>query len=77
MAEECENWFRNPRGDADLCDLVMIAQCHSLMGTDLISTVPPIGTLPAMEKLKLGPAESMELIKQSNKEIQEIERLLH
>ena len=77
VAEECENWFRNPRGDADLCDLVMIAQCHSLMGTDLISTVPPIGTLPAMEKLKLGPAESMELIKQSNKEIQEIERLLH
>ena len=76
VAEDCENWFRNPQGDADLCDLVMVAQYHALMGTDLIANMPPITTVPAMAKLKLGPAESMELIKQSNEEIKEIERLL-
>ncbi len=77
VAEECEHWFRNPRGDADLCDLVLIAQYHSLIGTPELEKIPPIGTLPAMAKLNLGPAESIELIKQSNREISEIEGLLH
>ena len=77
VAEECENWFRNPRDDADLCDLVMIAQYHSLIGSHALEKVPPINTLPAMTKLKMGPAESIELIRESNKEISEIERMFH
>jgi HD-like signal output (HDOD) protein len=77
VAEECEDWFRNPTDQADLCDLVMIAQCHSMMGTDAMQSIPPISTLPAMRKLNMGPRESIELINRSNKEIQEIERLLH
>lgn len=76
VAEECEHWFRNPNDRADLCDLVLIAQYHSLMGTNAIKNMPPITTIPAMTKLKMGPAESIQLIKQSNKEINEIERLL-
>jgi HD-like signal output (HDOD) protein len=76
VAEECENWFRNPRDEADLCDLVLIAQCHAMMGSDRMSQIPPITTLPAMTKLKMGPKESVELLKQSSKEIREVEKLL-
>jgi HD-like signal output (HDOD) protein len=76
VAEECEDWFRNPSDEADLCDLVMIAQYHSMMGTPEIQSLPPINTLPAMMKLHIGPAESIELIKQSRAKIAEIEKLL-
>ncbi len=76
VAEECEDWFRNPADDADLCDLVMIAQYHALMGTPQMQSLPPINSLPAMQKLGLGPAQSIELIKQSREKIAEIEKLL-
>lgn len=76
VAEECEDWFRNPGNEVDLCDLVMIAQYHSLMGADAMLTLPPISKLPAMSKLNMGPTESIELVKESNEEIREIERLL-
>jgi HD-like signal output (HDOD) protein len=76
VAEECEEWFRNESDEPDLCDLVMIAQLHSLMGTEAMQHLPPITTLPAMTKLKMGPKESIELIKQSNQEISAIESLL-
>lgn len=76
VAEECEDWFRNPADEADLCDLVMIAQYHSMMGTEQMKTLPPISTLPAMIKLHMGPEQSIELIKQSREKIAEIEQLL-
>ena len=75
-AEECEDWFRNPGDEPDLCDLILVAQYHSLMGTDKMSELPPITSLPAMTKLGLTPSESIELIKQSRDEIAEMERLL-
>ncbi len=77
VAEECEDWFRNKSDAADLCDLIMVAQYHSLMGTDEISRMPPIATIPAVSKLNMGLQESIELMKQSNKEINNIERMLH
>jgi HD-like signal output (HDOD) protein len=76
VAEECEDWFRNPGDEADLCDLVMIAQYHSMMGMPEMQALPPITTLPAMVKLQMGPKESIELIKQSREKIAEIEKLL-
>ncbi len=77
VAEECEDWFRNSHNEVDLCDLIMVAQYHSLMGTDVMQSLPPITKLPAMQKLQMGPGESLELIKQSQLEISEIESLLH
>ncbi len=76
VAEESEQWFRNPKKEVDLCDLVLLAQYHALMGTPAIQDLPPITTLPAMGKFNMGPQESIELIKQSQKEIREIESLL-
>ncbi len=77
VVEESEQWFRNPKKDVDLCDLVLLAQYHSLMGTPAMDNMPPITTLPAMRKFSMGPKESIELIRQSQKEIREIESLLH
>jgi hypothetical protein len=47
------------------------------MGTEMMKQLPPITKLPAMAKLGLEPATSIELIKQSRAEIAEIEGLLH
>jgi len=77
VAEECEDWFRNKSDTADLCDLIIVAQYHSLMGTTEMSLMPPITTIPAITKLNMGPKESIELMKQSNKEIKEVERMLN
>lgn len=76
VAEQGEDWFRNNEGKADLCDLVIIAQYHSLIGTDEMRDVPPITMLPAMKKLDITLKQSMDLVKQSNKEIRELEQLL-
>ncbi len=76
VARECEDWFRNESDTPDLCDLIIVAQYHSLMGTAEISSMPPISTIPAITKLNMGPKESIELMKQSNKEIRDIESML-
>lgn len=75
VAEECEDWFRNPSDEADLCDLIIVAQYLSLMGMTDLKTMPPVSMIPAMAKLKLDPLESIDLIRQSNKEIREVEAL--
>ncbi len=76
VAEESEDWFRNPSDEVDLCDLVLVAQFHSLMGSAEMQNMPPISKIPAMTKLNMGPQESIDLIRQSNKEIAEIENML-
>ncbi len=76
VAEECEDWFRNETDTPDLCDLIIVAQYHSLMGTAEMSSMPPISTIPAITKLNMGPKESLELMKQSTKEIKDIESML-
>jgi len=76
VAEECEDWFRNPEDNADLCDLIIVAQYHSLMGSPDMKLMPPISIIPAMSKLNMGLQDSIELIKQSNRELVEIERML-
>ena len=79
VAEESEQWFRNHKDDANLCDLVMIAQYHSFIGTPEMKNLPPISKLPAATKLgldELGPQQSIQFIKDSKQEIEEIEALL-
>jgi HD-like signal output (HDOD) protein len=75
-AESCEDWFRNPSDELDLCDIVLVANYHSCLGTDRAASLPPISVIPAMQKLKMTPAESIELIKRSNFEKEKIEKLI-
>ncbi len=79
VGEESENWFRNPRDEAELCDLVLIAQYHSLIGTEEMKQLPPIDKLPAFAKLGLStdnPGEIMSFMKESKAEVDVIEGLL-
>ncbi|MCP4878723.1 MAG: HDOD domain-containing protein [Gammaproteobacteria bacterium] len=76
VGEECEDWFRNPDDQPDLCDLVLIAQYHALIGTPEMEQLPPISTLPAFAKLgmgDLGVEQIMEFLKRSRAEIEAIE----
>ena len=74
--EECEDWFRNPGDEPDLCDLVLIAQYHALIGTPEMKQVPPVQSLPAFAKLGMGDLDIeqiVEFLDQSRAEIEAIE----
>lgn len=74
--EECEDWFRNPGDQPDLCDLVLIAQYHALIGTPEAKQLPPVHTLPAFAKLgmaDLGVEQIVEFLKRSRTEIEAIQ----
>jgi HD-like signal output (HDOD) protein len=79
VGEEPEDWFRNPQDTADLCDLVMIAQYHSFIGTPEMHNLPPISKMPAFAKLGLKTEKLPEIlafVKASQAEAGTIERSL-
>ncbi len=79
VGEESEVWFRNPQNEADLCDLILIAQYHSFIGSAEMSKLPPVFKLPAFAKLGLKmeePAQIMDFVKESKAEVEIIEKLL-
>ncbi len=76
VGEECEDWFRNPGEEPDLCDLVLIAQYHAMIGTPKMNNLPPVPTLPAFAKLGMGNLDVKQIIEflnRSRSEIQAIE----
>ncbi len=76
VGEQCEDWFRNPADQPDLCDLVLIAQYHAFIGTPEQAKLPPISTLPAFAKLGMGDIDVkqiVEFLKRSRNEIKAIE----
>jgi HD-like signal output (HDOD) protein len=76
VGEECEEWFRNPTDEPDLCDLVLIAQYHAMIGTPKQRSLPPIVALPAFAKLgmgNLGIEQIIEFMKTSRDKIKSIE----
>ena len=79
VGEESEEWFRNPANEPDLCDLVLIAQYHSYIGSEEIKGLPPVFKLPAFSKLGLEmdkPAQILEFVRQSKADVEVIEKLL-
>jgi len=76
VGQECEEWFRNPTDQPDLCDLVLIAQYHAMIGTQMQRSLPPIAALPAFAKLGMGDLaieQIIEFMKQSRDKIRSIE----
>lgn len=76
VGQECEDWFRNPADQPDLCDLVLIAQYHAMIGTPQQKNLPAISVLPAFAKLgmgKLAIEEIIEFLKKSRDKIKFIE----
>ncbi len=76
VAEECEDRFRNNSENPDLCDLVIVAQYHAQIGTEGMHNMPPISKIPAITKLNMTPQQSFELLKESSREISDIESML-
>ena len=76
VGQEAEEWFRNPADEPDLCDLVLIAQYHAMIGTPQQRSLPPIAALPAFAKLGMGNLaieQIIEFIKTSRDKIKSIE----
>ena len=76
VSEGCEDWFRNPDNTTDLCDLVLVANYHSLISSNRVSMLPPISAIPAMRKLGITQEKSINLIKRSKLERVKIEKLI-
>lgn len=80
VAKGADDWSRDHPGDADYCDLVLIAQLFSFMGKHVGHDAPPfdarvlpeLTTLPAYRKLGLGelsPENSITLLQNAKEEI--------
>jgi HD-like signal output (HDOD) protein len=75
-AEEAEDWMRESDGPADYCDILILAQLHSYVGSDMALETPSLETIPAMSRLKLGPTESIAVLQELNEEIDRVKTLL-
>ncbi|MES9898491.1 MAG: HDOD domain-containing protein [Sedimenticola sp.] len=78
-AMEAESWMRDIGGEADYCDLVIVAQLHSYIGTPMAFKVPPLNEVPALARLGLGeltPFASLNLLEAADDETKETEALL-
>ncbi len=77
---EMDNWERDHEGEADYCDLVLVAHVHSQFGLNDRQGMPPLSHMPAFNKLslaKMGPQAGIELLEQAREEINATIRLLN
>ena len=80
MAKETEDWMRTGRGSGmpDMTDIINIAHLHSYIGTEKQKTVPIIDQIPAFKKMALGkltPELSMDVLRESKKQIDDIKSI--
>ncbi len=78
-AEEAENWTRKSETGPDYCDILIIAQLHSFVGTKKALSVPPLDKVPALSRLNLGeltPQQSLAILEEAKEQIEETEALL-
>ena len=74
-----EDWLRDVPGKLDYVDLVVVAQAHSYMGGERPAGIPALIDIPAFKKMhlsSLGPAASIELLHESQEEIQNMVQML-
>jgi len=79
VAREAERWQRDPSAQADLCDIVLIAQIHASFSDKNIKNRPALDDVPAFKKFpvfSLGPSSSVELLEEASDEIADIKRIL-
>jgi HD-like signal output (HDOD) protein len=79
-ALESEKWMRNKGSAPDYCDLVIIAQLHSFIGTTNALNMPAINQVPAHHRLQLGeltPHMSLKLLEEAGEQIAHAESMLN
>lgn len=79
VAEESDDWGRAGGELPDLCDLVIVAQLLSFMGTPRSEIVPHPETTVAFRKLNLGKGDTLcsDILAEAENEIYAIKQLLH
>ncbi len=75
VASEHENLDRDPSTEADLTDVVIIANLLSHIGTDHPHTKLDWSEIPAFQRLALTPEESISIINDAREEISEVKQL--
>ena len=73
---EHEQLDRDKSPDIDLCDVVMLANLHSHIGTGHPHTKVNWNNIPAFKKLGLDPDESVRIMAEARDEVREIEKVL-
>jgi len=79
-ALEAENWHRDKGVTPDYCDLVIIAQLHSFVGTSKAFSAPAIHEVPAHSRLALGeltPRLSLKILDEAREQIDHAVSLLN
>ncbi|NIB42040.1 HDOD domain-containing protein [Pseudomaricurvus alkylphenolicus] len=79
VAKSVADWQRNPKGDADLCDIVQIALLHSYIRNKHAIPLPRIDQVPAFKKLPLGelsPELTIRILDEAREQIAEAKQLL-
>lgn len=79
-AREAEDWHRDPGPKPDYCDLVIVAQLHSYVGTERMRNLPNLGELPCFAKLgldELTPRQSLKILDSAQRQIDEAQSLLN
>jgi HD-like signal output (HDOD) protein len=77
-ARHCQDWrYESEAGGPDLCDLVLVATLHALIGKQKI---PRIDKVPAFEKISagtLGPEVAANFLKEAKDDINEAKLLIN
>jgi HD-like signal output (HDOD) protein len=77
-AKEAEDWMRNDRDKPDYCDLVVVAQLHSLVGTEQAHSLPALDEVPALKRLglqELTPKQSLKILAAAQAQIEDTQSL--
>ena len=76
-ARYCQDWqYKSDAEGADMCDLVLVATLHALIGK---RKIPQIDTVAAFDKIcagKIGPEIAANFLKEAKDDINEAKRLI-
>lgn len=79
VARSSRDWLRSGGPRADLCDLVLAAHLHALIGKRVRPAPPPLDDVPAFSRLRLGgmtPAATLAILKEARSQVDELRELL-
>ncbi len=77
-SREAEAWCRDAAPEPDYCDITIVAQLHSFVGTPYMAGLPALTEVPAFAKIAGGaltPPMSMALLERAKGQIGEIRQL--
>lgn len=78
VPRRAEDWTYDSGTDADYCDLVIVAQLHSYMGTEQAKKLPGFEYVPAFNKLfgEISPNDSLKILRRASHKVSQLKALL-